>query len=122
MNGVQQIGAGAPLIVNNYILDLIWRNDSIYLFDSHSKDKSDNLSSSGTLVLKFVTLYSLKNYVRSVYYNIFPLTLYFQVQFMKVHCTAIAKNAVKSEVKKEQLSAKWEKDLLAKKREYHDNR
>ena len=41
VNGVQQIRVGALLIVNNYILGLIWRNDSIYLFDSHSKDKKD---------------------------------------------------------------------------------
>ena len=38
INSAQQIGTGALLIVNNYILGLIWGNDSIYLFDSHSKD------------------------------------------------------------------------------------
>ena len=36
---------GVLLIVNNYILGLIWGNDSIYLFDSHSKDENDNVSS-----------------------------------------------------------------------------
>ena len=42
----------------------------MYLFDSHSKDENDNLSSSATAVLlKFDTLYSLENYIRSVYYN-----------------------------------------------------
>ena len=42
----------------------------IYLFDSRSKDENSNLSSSGTTVLpKFHTMYSLKNYVRSIYYN-----------------------------------------------------
>ena len=75
---VQYIGAGALLIVNNYILGLIWRNDSIYLFDCHSKDENGNLSSSGTAVLlKFDLLYSLENYIRSVYYNAYPRTLYF---------------------------------------------
>ena len=40
----------------------------LYLFDSHSKDENGNLSSSGTAVLlKFDTLYSQENYVRSVY-------------------------------------------------------
>ena len=29
VNGVQQVGAGALLNANNYILGLIWRNDSI---------------------------------------------------------------------------------------------
>ena len=43
VNGIQQIAPGALIIINNYILDLIWGNDSIYLIDSHSKDKNDNL-------------------------------------------------------------------------------
>ena len=60
MNCVQQIGAGALLIVKNYILGLIWGNSSIYLFDSHIKDENGHLSSSGTaLLLKFDTLYLL---------------------------------------------------------------
>ena len=80
VNGVQQFGAGALLIAKNYILGLIWRNDSIYLFDSHSKDENGNISSFVTAVLlNFDTLYSLENCVRSVCYNTFLLTLYFQV-------------------------------------------
>ena len=122
MNGVQQIGTGALLIVNNYILGLIWRNDSIYLFDSHRKDDNGNLSSSAAaILLKLDTLCPLENYVRSVYYNTFPLILYFQMQFIKAHCTGIAKKAIKCGLKKERLSSRREKDLLAKKRKYHDN-
>ena len=34
VNGIQQIGASALHIVSNYILELIWGNDSLYLFDS----------------------------------------------------------------------------------------
>lgn len=34
VGNVQQIQAGAVLIINNYILGLIYGNDSIYLFDS----------------------------------------------------------------------------------------
>ena len=51
VNKAQQIGTGALLIVNNYILGLIWGTHSIYLLDSHSKDEYGNLSSSGTAVL-----------------------------------------------------------------------
>ena len=43
VNGVQQIGAGALFIVKNYIIGLIWGNNSICLFDFHSKDKNGNL-------------------------------------------------------------------------------
>ena len=30
------------LVDNNYILGLVWENDSKYLFDSHSKDENGN--------------------------------------------------------------------------------
>ena len=93
VNDVQQTGAGALLIVTNYILGLIWGNDSINLFDSHSKDENGNLSSSGTAVLNIDTLCSLENCVRLVYYNVFPLTLHFQV--------SIAKNVIKYELNTE---------------------
>ena len=42
-NGAYPNGAGALLIVTNYILGLIWENNSVYLFDSHSKDENGNL-------------------------------------------------------------------------------
>ena len=75
VNGVQKIESGALIIVSNYILILIWRKIYIYLFDCHSKDEKGNLSSYDTALLqKSDTLYSLKNYVRSVCYNTFPLT------------------------------------------------
>ena len=51
VNSARQIGTGALLIVNNYVLGIILGTDSIYLFDSHSKDEYGNLSSSGAAVL-----------------------------------------------------------------------
>ena len=43
-NSARQIGAGALLFVSNYVLGLIWGNDStVYLFDFHSKDEHGNL-------------------------------------------------------------------------------
>ena len=101
VNGVKQTGAGVLLIVNNYILGHISVHDFMYLFDSNSKYEIGNLQSSGTAVLiKHDTLYSLESYIRSVYYNTFCLTLYFKMQFIKIHCTANAKNAIKYELKK----------------------
>ena len=35
----QQIGTGALLIINNYILGLLCGNQCFFLFDSHSKDE-----------------------------------------------------------------------------------
>ena len=67
-------------------------------FYSHSTDEHGNLSSSGTAVpLKFDTWHLLENYIKSVYYyNADLMTLmYFQMQFMKVHCTGDAKSAIK---------------------------
>ena len=48
--------------------------------------------------------------------NRFPLNLYFQVQFVKAHCTPNARNIIKYELKREQLLAREENDLLAKKK------
>ena len=52
----------------------------MYLFNSHNKDENGSLSSSGRAVLlKFDTLHSLENYIRSFYYSAYPMTLYFQL-------------------------------------------
>ena len=69
-----QVGASGLLLVNNYILNLIWGNDStIYLFYFHSKDDNGDLSRCGTTaVLTFNTLHSVENYIESVYYNTYP--------------------------------------------------
>ena len=66
-------------------------------FGSCSKDENRNLSSSAT---SFDALYSLENYIQ-VYFNVFSLTLNFQVQFTKVQCTVNAKNAIKCALKQE---------------------
>ena len=42
------------------------------------------------------------------------------MQFIKVDCTVTARSAIKCSLNKEQLSAKWQRDLKAKKRKYHD--
>ena len=85
---------------------LTWGGDSsLYLFDSHSKDDKDNSSSSGTAVLlKFDSLHSLENYIQSVYYNAFPLTLYFQVKFITAQCTVNVKSAIYCALKRATVS------------------
>ena len=49
VNSVQQSGTGALLIVENCISGLIWGTDSIYLFDSHSKDVNGDIALFGKL-------------------------------------------------------------------------
>ena len=54
----------------------------------HGKNDNGKLSSSYTAVLlKFDTLHSLESYKGSVYYSAYPIILYFQLEFIKVHCT-----------------------------------
>ena len=108
----QQIGTGALLIINKYILGLLWGNQCFFLFDSHSNDEIGRMSATGTAVLlKFDFLQSLENYTKSVYYSNYSMTLYFQVQFLKLKCTenakSIIKNALKSERKKKVSSMKY---------------
>ena len=65
----QQIGTGALLIINNYILGLLCGNQCFFLFDSLRKDEIGRISATGTAVLlKFDLLQSLENYKKSVYY------------------------------------------------------
>ena len=109
----QQIGTGALLIINNYILGLLWGNQCFFLFDSQSKDEIGRMSVTGTAVLlKFDSLQSLENYIKSVYFSNYPMTLYFQVQFLKLKCTDNAKstikNVLKSERKKKASSLKYQ--------------
>ena len=116
VNNVQQFRTGVLLVINNNILGLIWGNYSIYLFDSHSTD--ENVSSCGRAVLlKFDTLH----YLRSVYYNVYPLILYFQMKFIKVHCTVNSRSAIKYLLKMERLLEKQKRNLKAKAIKYHDD-
>ena len=88
----QHIGTGALLIINNHILGLFGENQCFFLFDSHSKDEIGRMSATGPVVLlKFDSLQSLGNYIKAVYYSNYPMTFYFQVQFLKSKCTDNAK-------------------------------
>ena len=60
VNSAQQIGTGALLTVNSYMLDLIWG-------DLRGEGKNGNLSSSSrAVILKFDTLRPFENYISSV--------------------------------------------------------
>ena len=88
----QQISTGILLIIDNYILGLLLGNHCIFLFDSHSKNEIGRMSAKGTAVLlKFDSLLSLENYIKSGYYSNYPVTLYFQEQFLKLKCTENSK-------------------------------
>ena len=63
MRDSQQIDTKALLIINNYILGLLWGNQCFFLFDSHSKDEIGRMSVTGTVVLlKLDSMQSLENY------------------------------------------------------------
>ena len=97
----QEIGTGALLIINNYILSLLWGNQCFCLFYSHSKYEIGRMSATGTAgLLKFDSLQSLENYIKPVYYSNYPMTLYFQVQFLKLKCTENAKSTIKKYIEK----------------------
>ena len=98
----QQIGTGALLIIGNYILSLLWGNQCFFSFDSHSKHELGRMSTTGTAVLlRFGSLYSLENYIKSVYYSNYSMTLYFLVQFSKLKCIENTKSLIKSALKSE---------------------
>ena len=60
INSCQQVGSGAFLIVNNYVLGLLWENQCLYVL--YSKDENGIISVAGTAVLlKFESLSSLES-------------------------------------------------------------
>ena len=71
--------------------------------------------------LKLDTLHLLGNYLKSVYYNTYPLALYFQVQFTKAHCSLNANNAFTCALEKEQFSTRRERVLDVKNGKYHQS-
>ena len=79
-------------------------DSSFYLFDSHSKEKRQLIDLWYSSFSKLDSIYSLENYIESVYRNTYPLTLYFQVQFKKFPCTINAKNNIKYALKRATLS------------------
>ena len=96
VNSVHEVGTDALFLVKNYVLGLIWGIDYIYLFALQSKDENINLSSSGRAVLlQFDTLYALGNSIQAVYYNSYPLTLYFQMRIRKIQSTVNGRIAIK---------------------------
>ena len=63
----QKIGTGALLIIHDCILGSLWGNQYFFLFDSHSKNEIERMSDTATAVfLKFGSLQSLENYIKSV--------------------------------------------------------
>ena len=67
----------------------------LYIYLIHSKNENSNISRSGTAVLlKVDTLHQLENYIRLIYCSVYPLTLYFQMQFIKVDCTINARSVI----------------------------
>ena len=64
---------------------------------------------------KLYKLQSLENYIKSAYYSNYPMTLYFQVQFLKLkrfeNVKSTIKNALKSERKKKISLKKYHQEL-----------
>ena len=98
----QQIGTGALLIINNYILGFLWGNQCFFSIWPTSKHKMGRVSATGaTVLIKRDSLQSLENYIKLVCYSNYPVTLYFQVQFLKLKCTENRKSTIKSALKSE---------------------
>ena len=89
VKSVQKIGTDALLIVDNYILSIIWRTDFIYLFDLHIKIKM-----AVNQGLRFISSFKIWH-IALIALNDYPMTLYVQMQSIKVHCTVNANNDIK---------------------------
>lgn len=76
------------MFVNVSTLGIIWNNNSFYLFDSQSRDSSGNPVIDGTAILvKFNSLLYIGEYIRKMYFEKKPSSIYFQIQFIQVVCS-----------------------------------
>ena len=69
--------------VNGFTLGIIWNNNSFYLLDSQTKNSSGNPAIDGTAVLlKFNSLLHIDEYIKKMYHEKQPISVYFQIQFL----------------------------------------
>ena len=69
------------------MLEIIWNNNSFYLFDSHTRNFSGNPANEGTaILLKLNLLLYFDEYIRKMYLEKQPIFTYFQVQFIRAVC------------------------------------
>ena len=78
-------GNGALLFISGYTLAILWGRDCFFIFDSHSRDSSGRKVVNGTAVLlKFLSLHHLDDYIKRTYFQQNSNSLYFQVQFVQI--------------------------------------
>ena len=76
------------MFVNGNTLGIIWNNNSFCLFDSQSRDSSGNPVIDGTaILLKFNSLLYIGEYIREMYFENQPSSIYFQIQFIQIVCS-----------------------------------
>ena len=79
-----QRGNGLIFVISGFMFSLIWDNSSVYLFDSHSRDKNGQISAFGTSVLlKFKSLNDVETYIKETYVQQGSFC-YFQFEYISV--------------------------------------
>ena len=90
------------------------RKECFHVFDSHRKDKNGNVSAADTAdLLKLESLSSLQNYIVSVFYPNYAMTLWCQIQSIRLSYTLEARNRITNSIE----SRKKTSD----KKKYHAN-
>ena len=79
-------GTGFLLFIDGYTIAILPHSNSIFLFDSHSRDERGLFVSNGySVLLKFSSLIQVENYIRMVHLAYRSNTyLYFEAQFITV--------------------------------------
>ena len=78
-------GNGALLFIGGYALVILWGRECFFIFVSHSRDFSGRKVVNGTAVLlKFLSLYHVDDYIKRTYFKGNSNFLYFQIQFVQI--------------------------------------
>ena len=98
------IGNGLIFTTGGYSFSLIWSKNSIFLFDSHSRDSNGSFTDQGTSVaLSFKTLNDVEKYIKTEYSKQLSSSFndtQFEIQYVRVMTSAANVAAISDSINK----------------------
>ena len=94
-------GNGLIFTTGGFSFSLIWSKNSVFLFDSHSRDKNGAFVSNGSSVaLSFKSLIGVQNYIKTEYLKQFPNFHHMQYDIQYVRVSKDSLSAISDSIKK----------------------
>ena len=95
--------------INGYIFALVWSKQEYFLFDSHSRSSEGFIAIGYFILMKFIYVDEVQNYIREVY-------LLQQIQYISIDVTESDINVIKS-LKRKQINTDKHEIMKRKRKE-----